>query len=147
MSFFTSFSHFISLFFFLSRPFDFSEIGEYMSPGIYIYPFETQLASNLPTSCEGKHGFIRYLASANIIRPNATTQTQTNAFTVIKPQNLNALAVVQVRRVADFNLKSQVALLSYWIVSACLITPPDVIISLFSYLSPDGYIDNDDYNT
>lgn len=69
-----------------------------MSPGIYIYPFETELATNLPTSCEGKHGFIRYLASANIIRPNATTQTQTIAFTVIKPLNLNALPVVQVRR-------------------------------------------------
>lgn len=69
-----------------------------MSPGIYIYPFETELPANLPTSCEGKYGFIRYLASANIIRASAATQTQTIAFTVIKPHNLNALPVVQVRR-------------------------------------------------
>lgn len=74
----------------------FHEIGDYMSPGIYIYPFETELPSNLPTSCEGKYGFIRYLASANVIRPNTTTQTQTIAFTVIKPHNLNALSIVQV---------------------------------------------------
>lgn len=74
----------------------FHEVGDYMSPGIYIYPFETELPSNLPTSCEGKYGFIRYLASANVIRPNATTQTQTIAFTVIKPHNLNALSIVQV---------------------------------------------------
>lgn len=78
---------------------DTTHTDEYMSPGIYIYPFETDLPAELPTSCEGKFGFIRYLASANIIRSNATAQTQTIAFTVIKPHNLNALPVVQVRQV------------------------------------------------
>lgn len=69
-----------------------------MSPGVYTYPFETELPSNLPTSCEGKYGFIRYLASVNIIRPMLPIQTQTIAFTVIKPHNLNALPVFQVRK-------------------------------------------------
>lgn len=73
-----------------------AQTDEYMSPGVYTYPFETELPSNLPTSCEGKYGFIRYLASVNIIRPMLPIQTQTIAFTVIKPHNLNALPVFQV---------------------------------------------------
>lgn len=64
--------------------------------GIYTYPFETDLPENLPTSCEGKYGFIRYLASVNIIRPDQPVQTQTTAFTVIKPHNLNASPLFQV---------------------------------------------------
>lgn len=64
--------------------------------GIYTYPFETDLPENLPTSCEGKYGFIRYLASVNIIRPSQPVQTQTIAFTVIKPHNLNASPLFQV---------------------------------------------------
>lgn len=65
-------------------------------PGVYTYPFEVELAENLPTSCEGKFGFIRYLASVNIIRQLLPVETQTIAFTVIKPHNLNALPVYQV---------------------------------------------------
>lgn len=64
--------------------------------GVYTYPFETHLPENLPTSCEGKYGFIRYLASVNIIRPKQPVQTQTIAFTVIKPHNLNASPLLQV---------------------------------------------------
>lgn len=67
-----------------------------VSTGVYTYPFEIELPDNLPTSCEGKYGFIRYLASVNIIRPNQPIQTQTIAFTVIKPHNLNASPLFQV---------------------------------------------------
>ncbi|XP_031632114.1 arrestin domain-containing protein 2-like [Contarinia nasturtii] len=63
--------------------------------GVYTYPFETKLLETLPTSCEGKYGFIRYLASVNIIRPNQPVQTQTIAFTVLKPHNLNASPLFQ----------------------------------------------------
>lgn len=72
-----------------------------VSPGIYTYPFQAELPDNLPTSCEGKYGFIRYLASVNIIRPQQLVQTQTVAFTVIKPHNLNASPLFQVRIVYD----------------------------------------------
>lgn len=64
--------------------------------GVFQYPFEADLPENLPTSCEGKYGFIRYLASVNIIRPHQPIQTQTIAFTVIKPHNLNASPLFQV---------------------------------------------------
>lgn len=59
-----------------------------VSTGIYTYPFEVDLPESSPTSCEGKYGFIRYLASVNVVRPNQPVQTQTVAFTVIKTHNL-----------------------------------------------------------
>lgn len=65
-------------------------------PGVYTYNFEVELSDNLPTSCEGKFGFIRYLASVIIMRQMLPVETQTIAFTVIKPHNLNALPVFQV---------------------------------------------------
>lgn len=67
-----------------------------VATGVYTYPFEIDLPDNLPTSCESKYGFIRYLASVNIIRPKQPVQTQTIAFTVIKPHNLNASPLFQV---------------------------------------------------
>lgn len=70
-----------------------------VSTGIYTYPFEVELPESLPTSCEGKYGFIRYLASVNIVRPSQPVQTQTVPFTVIKTHNLNASPLFQVSRV------------------------------------------------
>lgn len=71
-----------------------------VSTGIYTYPFEVELPANLPTSCEAKYGFIRYLASVQINRPNQPVQTQTVPFTVIKTHNLNASPLFQVSRVS-----------------------------------------------
>lgn len=67
-----------------------------ISPGVYTYPFESNLPTNLPTSCEGKYGFIRYFASVHIVRPSLPIQIQTVPFTVIKPYNLNAVPIFQV---------------------------------------------------
>lgn len=95
-----SFSQFFALFFLLLeklKAFKRSADGFVkIPPGVYTHPFKVELSENLPTSCEGKYGFIRYLASVNIIRQLLPVATQTIAFTVIKPHNLNALPVYQV---------------------------------------------------
>lgn len=83
------------MYIFLSR----SDTTLTVSTGIYTYPFEIELPESLPTSCEGKYGFIRYLASVNIVRPTQPVQTQTVPFTVIKTHNLNASPLFQVSRV------------------------------------------------
>lgn len=75
----------------------FSEESVQIEPGVYTFGFECDLPRDLPTSCEGKFGFIRYLASVQVIRSKEPEQLQGCPFTVIKPYNLNADPIVQVR--------------------------------------------------
>lgn len=58
-------------------------------PGTYQYEFQIQLPYGLPTSLEGVHGHIRYAATVTLDRPRWANQTFEEAFTVIKPLNLN----------------------------------------------------------
>lgn len=68
-----------------------------MAPGVYTYKFQCDLPKELPTSCEEKFGFIRYLASAHILlQPLSADKVHSVAFTVIKPYNLNAEPIFKV---------------------------------------------------
>lgn len=68
-----------------------------MAPGVYTYKFQCDLPKELPTSCEEKFGFIRYLASVHIVlQPLSVDKVHSVAFTVIKPYNLNAEPIFQV---------------------------------------------------
>lgn len=67
-----------------------------IDPGIYSFAFECDLPEVLPTSCEEKYGYIRYLATVHIERPDIPDKTFSTAFTVIKPCNLNADPIHQV---------------------------------------------------
>lgn len=60
-----------------------------IQPGTYQYEFEIHLPYGLPTSLEGIHGYIRYAAIVTLDRPRWANQTFEEAFTVIKPFNLN----------------------------------------------------------
>lgn len=60
-----------------------------VSPGLYSFQFECDLPDNLPTSYEGKFGFIRYVAAVYIKHPLYADKVYVKAFTVIKPHNLN----------------------------------------------------------
>lgn len=90
-----------------------------VSTGIYTYPFEVELPESLPTSCEGKYGFIRYLASVNIVRPNQPVQTQTVAFTVIKPKNLNKSPLFQVSSYTLTEKKQLIKILLFVVFFSC----------------------------
>lgn len=68
-----------------------------IEPGIYSFAFQCDLPDCLPTSCEEKYGYIRYLATVHIERPDIPDKTFSTAFTVIKPCNLNADPIYQVR--------------------------------------------------
>lgn len=73
-----------------------------MAPGVYTYKFQCDLPKELPTSCEEKFGFIRYLASVHIVlQPLSADKVHSVAFTVIKPYNLNAEPIFQVSSDAD----------------------------------------------
>lgn len=65
-------------------------------PGIYTYHFECDLPKELPTSCEEKFGFIRYVASVHIQHASLDEKVHTVPFTVIKPFNLNTEPIFQV---------------------------------------------------
>lgn len=61
----------------------------FLEPGEYSYPFQIQLASNLPTSFEGKNGRIRYSLTSAIDIPWAFDQHTYKAITVISHVDLN----------------------------------------------------------
>lgn len=68
-----------------------------IAPGVYTYKFQCNLPKELPTSCEEKFVFIRYLASVHIVlQPLSVDKVHSVAFTVIKPYNLNAEPMFQV---------------------------------------------------
>lgn len=57
--------------------------------GEYNYTFSCVLPVDLPTSVEGKIGFIRYSVIVNLDRPMWPDQEFEESFTVLKPVNLN----------------------------------------------------------
>lgn len=79
-----------------------------IGPGTYQYDFHVQLPYGLPTSLEGVHGYIRYAATVTLDRPRWANQTFEEAFTVIKPLNLNddlRLRVFSSHKASDTNMK------------------------------------------
>lgn len=57
--------------------------------GSYSYPFRLDLASVLPSSFEGKYGYVRYWASVKIDRPWKFDHETKAAFTVLSNLDLN----------------------------------------------------------
>lgn len=57
--------------------------------GRYSYPFRISLAVGLPSSFEGKYGYVRYLASVKIDRPWKFDHEAKAAFTVLSNLDLN----------------------------------------------------------
>lgn len=57
--------------------------------GSFKYPFQMALPSTLPSSFEGKHGYVRYLAEAKIDRPWKFDHELKTAFTVLSILDLN----------------------------------------------------------
>ncbi|XP_031621545.1 arrestin domain-containing protein 3-like [Contarinia nasturtii] len=60
-----------------------------LAAGTYNYTFNCKLQSSLPTSFEGKHGFIRYTALVVVDHQNSKEKTFSEPFTVIRDINLN----------------------------------------------------------
>jgi hypothetical protein len=60
-----------------------------LSPGEHIYPFCFRLPYNLPSSFEGKAGYVRYTIRGIIDRPGEVDYITKRAFTVIAPLDLN----------------------------------------------------------
>ncbi|GJQ81947.1 hypothetical protein Trydic_g20413 [Trypoxylus dichotomus] len=59
-----------------------------LPPGTHIYAFSMALPANVPSSFEGKHGSIRYIAKFTIETPWSWCQQTKTEFTVISPHDL-----------------------------------------------------------
>ena len=57
--------------------------------GNHTYPFELALPPTLPSSFEGKHGYVRYTATATVDRPWKFDHETKEPFTVIGTLDLN----------------------------------------------------------
>ncbi|XP_069113549.1 arrestin domain-containing protein 17-like [Argopecten irradians] len=57
--------------------------------GQHVYPFSLHLPSTIPSSFEGRRGYVRYTCKANIDRPWKFDESTKRAFTVIRHLDLN----------------------------------------------------------
>ncbi|KAK2185387.1 hypothetical protein NP493_239g11065 [Ridgeia piscesae] len=57
--------------------------------GVHSYPFTLPLAESLPSSFEGKYGYVRYLCKATIEKPWKFDHDTKTAFTVLSQLDLN----------------------------------------------------------
>jgi hypothetical protein len=75
----------------MSENFQYAAEGELTLPvGSHRYLFNVNLPHNLPSSFEGQHGYVRYLAEATIDKPWKFDHQTRTAFTVICILDLNA---------------------------------------------------------
>ncbi|OWF34734.1 arrestin domain-containing protein 17-like [Mizuhopecten yessoensis] len=59
--------------------------------GHHVYPFTLPLPSTIPSSFEGRRGYVRYTCKANIDRPWKFDESTKRAFTVIRHLDLNTI--------------------------------------------------------
>lgn len=71
--------------------------------GTYLYRFQIQLPSDLPSSFEGQYGNIRYEVVVRIDRPFKFDNIFTHPFTVITPLNLNSDPTYKVSALETLN--------------------------------------------
>lgn len=57
--------------------------------GVHTYPFTLPLDESLPSSFEGKYGYVRYLCKATIEKPWKFDHDTKTAFTVLSQLDLN----------------------------------------------------------
>ncbi|KAH8250411.1 arrestin domain-containing protein 3 [Drosophila bipectinata] len=57
--------------------------------GIHVYNFTCQIPTECPSSFEGMHGRVRYMANVTLVRPWKFDQSYTRCFTVLKVMDLN----------------------------------------------------------
>lgn len=67
-----------------------------LSPSEYNYTFSCMLPADLPTSVEGKIGYIRYSVLVHMDRPLWSDRRFEECFTVLKALNLNDEIVLRV---------------------------------------------------
>lgn len=67
-----------------------------MMPGLYSYIFQCMLPAHLPTSVEGKYGYIRYTATVVIEFSKRPVKTFVEPFTVIRKTDWNTLVALRV---------------------------------------------------
>lgn len=66
-----------------------SEDGLTLPAGSFKYPFQMALPPSLPSSFEGKYGYVRYTVKAKIDRPWKFDHELKTAFTVLSLLDLN----------------------------------------------------------
>ena len=72
---------------------------------MHSYPFSLPVSESLPSSFEGKHGYVRYLCKATIEKPWKFDHDTKTAFTVLSRLDLNyEPAELRVRR-AEFEVQ------------------------------------------
>lgn len=75
----------------LKYPLQGTELVNKLGPGEFHYPFSIGLPLNLPSSIEGKFGYIRYTCSSNISRPWRFDPKCKAAITVLEIVDLNTI--------------------------------------------------------
>lgn len=74
-----------------------TEANNTLSSGHHSFPFTFKLPSPLPSSLEGKHGYVRYFVMAEVKRPGiAMSKSARVTFSVNNVINLNHLPVAKV---------------------------------------------------
>lgn len=82
-----------------------SEDGLTLPAGSSMYPFQMALPPSLPSSFEGKYGYVRYTVEAKIDRPWKFDHELKTAFTVLSILDLNLeQPSLRVRTVLFFGL-------------------------------------------
>lgn len=76
---------------------DLGDRDEYiLKPGLHTFPFSFVLPLEIPSSFEGEHGHVRYIAKGTIDRSWSFNDHTKRAFTVIGLQDLNKLPLADV---------------------------------------------------
>ncbi len=65
--------------------------SSFMTAGTYTYPFKFQLAKKIPTSFEGKHGWVRYWIEVTVQESSARTCMSKATFNVVNPLKLDTV--------------------------------------------------------
>ncbi|XP_041375090.1 arrestin domain-containing protein 17-like [Gigantopelta aegis] len=77
------------------------ETSQEHAAGYHTYPFSLMLSPNLPSSFEGRRGYVRYFCKASINRPWKFDEHTKRAFTVIHHLDLNFLPEATMPIVAE----------------------------------------------